>query len=108
MPVSNSYLKQDELKARKDSGTCCELTPRGFPFYNAAEGANDRRRDTLVMGRGWTCRVVTHSGGNPRWEGGALAAVASPDANQRVLAAYVPYHNAQGVCFCTKVVLQDM
>ena len=41
----------------------------------------------LVMGRGWTCRVVTHSGGNPRWEGGALAAVASPDANQRVLAA---------------------
>ena len=53
---------------------------------------------TLVMGRGWTCRVVTHSGGNPRWEGGALAAVASPDANQRVLAAYVPSYTMQKKC----------
>ena len=64
---------------------------------------------TLVMGRGWTCRVVTHSGGNPRWEGGALAAVASPDANQRVLAAYVPsytMHYKRSVLFYC-VVLQN-
>ena len=55
---------------------------------------------TLVMGRGWTCRVVTHSGGNPRWEGGALAAVASPDANQRVLAAYLPSYDAHVIVLC--------